>query len=81
MPILLCLIACIVAGVALLTMTQATMGATLMAGACFLGILARVFQAQDQFTRVRNRMQIQEDQMSGLLTQIAKLTPPAPPQQ
>lgn len=55
----LCLLAAVGAGLAgLLTMSEATTGDVLMAGACLLAILARIVQASHQhkdLLRVRDR--------------------------
>jgi len=48
MTIVLVVLAFLVGGVGLLTMSQATMGVGLMGGACLLGIMARIYQAMQQ---------------------------------
>lgn len=50
------------AGFALLAMSEANMGAVLMAGACFWGILARLAQAGQQH---KERMRAAEAQGQG----------------
>ena len=68
------LIAAVVVGlIAIPFMTQATLGVGCMAGACLIGILARLFQADAHHSKLEKK----QDEVIEMLRKLAEASKPS----